>query len=196
MLIRFILPLIVSFASNALAVDASAFEQDTKEVRRICMGTLCLGMTIQEVRKVTPPLNWISPPNGKVVCHKQETIGAKFVDVRGDAFNLGFALVKTSGLPVDRYRLSIISVRMPDLSLQDVQNELFKVGKQNHIPLSFGTGFGSRNTDSGHFLLLTSTMSLSPEEGGGYNLTLASIYNREEDWLKSLSECRNATSGP
>lgn len=183
-------------SAAAWAADTSAFEQDTQEVRRICMDRLCLGMTIQEVQAITPPLKWHSSPNGKVTCNKHETVGAKFVDIRGETFNLGFALVKTVGLAADRYRLSNIAAHLTDVSKQDMQKRLLVLSGKNNIPVSFGTDFGSRNTDSGRFLVVTSAMSLGENEGGGYSLLLASLYNGEEAWLKTLPVCRGYIAAP
>lgn len=198
--------LLAAFLPCSAEPLAPAYGRAFDELAGYCMGNVCLGMSIPEVRKLGPLTfgKWTPPNDPQPVCSFLAAGRGGLLQSRdGERVQLGFELVGSTGTPESRYRVMAMTRTFPGLDAADIDRMRLTLtkrygGMQRDTSPSFPSGAGRWTKTAGDFTLVVSN-GLYVQGGllgqfgepGRYVSVMASL---SPDWFNEQSACDHPPS--
>jgi hypothetical protein len=201
MLARFlsVFVILAIYVPRAACVEPSDYLEQMAQLRRFCMGNLCLGMSLDEVER-QGAVSWDGQaPPGNLNCYVPTSgIPATLPLDDGTKATLLFDVVTASGEPKSRYRLVSVSRRFPALGpaqIEHLRKTLTdRFGGMQQVPDAgdlWGGLAGSMRISvmSGWLDPSKRPPKVLPENWAGF-LSLSATYARRADWTMAQAECK------
>lgn len=150
-----------------------------------CLYSVCLGTTLEDILKLGP-IRWTSgSPSGRVDC-KGEQVSGVLTQKNGTRLQVSFSFGDAAGPVPTRYRLRLVSLPLPIANQRDAELELYHLAKRNGMEYFRDSRMAAIKDRSGVIRVLAQLLG----HDDSYQLVLFATVIEEQDWLRTLPDCR------
>lgn len=174
-------------------ITPSSFAKAAAGLKSYCLERMCLGMTVAQVEALGQ-LTWgtFFPADGRQSCepHNNSAIG-DFKAVDGTAMELTFEPVTQAGSPMSRYRLTNISLKLPDITTTQAI-ALLETLITRYGPMQERKDVSGLTTskDQQFSIFIIRFNNGERRKGSPAEIVLGSIYRFKAQWVMSLPKCK------